>query len=259
MGGVIRAGCEVAGLIKGDGKLEGVVLKSGERVEADLVVIAAGAWTPSLFASKEIAARFPPVVATGQCVATVQLTPEEVDEYAKVPVFFNLDDGFYVFPPNPTGLVKVAIHGSGYTHPDASNGVSTPRTKLTPGAEDGMIPTEMVRDLRQGLAEIYPELAKKEFVSTRMCWYCDTVTGDWLIGYHPDYSNLMIATGGSGHAFKFAPVIGKEILKIIQRKPSEYTDRWSFSGLGDAGADVRMGERKVLKLDELATREDLKA
>jgi hypothetical protein len=28
--------------------------------------------------------------------------------------------------------------------------------------------------------------------------YCDTVSGDWLIDYHPDYENLIIASGDSG-------------------------------------------------------------
>jgi hypothetical protein len=28
--------------------------------------------------------------------------------------------------------------------------------------------------------------------------YCDTHTGDWLIDYHPDFDNLVVATGDSG-------------------------------------------------------------
>jgi sarcosine oxidase/L-pipecolate oxidase len=88
----------------------------------------------------------------------------------------NLDNGFYVFPPNPEGLVKVAIHGAGYTHKTSvgnasDGGVSVPRTKLTKGAEDGAIPKEMVDDLRRGLRDIFPELAGKDFEGTRLCWY----------------------------------------------------------------------------------------
>jgi sarcosine oxidase/L-pipecolate oxidase len=119
---------------------------------------------------------------------------------------FCLDNGFYVFPPNPSGLVKFAIHGAGYLNPTPSqNNISVPRTKLTPGAEDGMIPLAMLHKLRSGLSEIYPELAAKEFTSTRICWYCDTFTGDWLIDYHPDFENLVLATGGSGmyHTWRF--------------------------------------------------------
>ncbi|OCF32932.1 sarcosine oxidase [Kwoniella heveanensis BCC8398] len=283
LGGTIRAGAEVTGLVKEGKEIKGVVLKSGEEVKSDLVVVAAGAWTPSLFASPGVASRFPDVIATGQSVGTIQLTPEEVETYSKIPVVFNLDDGWYCFPPNPDGLVKMAIHGAGVINPQPStNGVSVPRTKLTPGAEDGAIPLEMLKRLRKGMAEVYPELAKKDFVTTRLCWYCDTVTGDWLIDYHPDYTNLVLATGGSGHAFKFAPVIGREILRVVERDPNpSYGERWAFyfdekvvaaegkEAAGDvsreggetskAGADVRAGMRKVLREEDLLKPQDLKA
>ena len=68
----------------------------------------------------------------------------------------------------------MAIHAAGYTNPtpvSLSSPVSVPRTKLTPGAEDGMIPLKMLHELRKGLGEVYPELAKKSFISTRLCWY----------------------------------------------------------------------------------------
>ncbi|KGB78737.1 sarcosine oxidase [Cryptococcus deuterogattii R265] len=281
LGAVVRAGAEVTGLIKEGKDIKGVELKSGEKVFGDLVVIAAGAWTPKLFASPSVAARLPPIVATGQSVAILQLTPEEAKKYAKVPVVFNLDDGWYIFPPNPTGLMKMAIHSAGYVNPvEEVNGVSVPRTKLTPGAEDGAIPKVMLQALRKGLSEVYPELAKKDYVMTRLCWYCDTVTGDWLIDYHPDYNNLFLATGGSGHAFKFASNIGREIVKLIERDPSsEFKVRFAFSPpkemvepasekgdvsaertqVTDTGADVRCGMRKHLLIDDLIKPEDLKA
>jgi sarcosine oxidase/L-pipecolate oxidase len=124
-----------------------------------------------------------------QSLASIQLTPEEHARYAKVPVvsflaetslsvlinqILNIDIGWYIFPPNPQGLIKMAIHGAGYTNPLPIAGegcaVSVPRTKLTPGAEDGMIPKTMLARLREGLAEVYPEFAEREFVSTRLCW-----------------------------------------------------------------------------------------
>lgn len=83
---------------------------------------------------------------------------------------FNLDNGFYIFPPNPDGLIKVATHAAGYTNPVGPSSASVPRTKLTPGAEDGMIPKEMLARLRAGLGEHLPEFKNRDFVSTRLCW-----------------------------------------------------------------------------------------
>jgi sarcosine oxidase/L-pipecolate oxidase len=48
--------------------------------------------------------------------------------------------------------------------------VSVPRTMMTPGVEEDMIPGEMVRQLRQALREVYLELADRPFVKTRLCW-----------------------------------------------------------------------------------------
>lgn len=66
--------------------------------------------------------------------------------------------------------------------------------------------------------------------------------------------HLVAATDKLGHAFKFAPIIGREIVKLIQGKLSpEFSAKWSFLGQGGKDADVRHGERKVLKCEELCT------
>lgn len=125
----------------------------------------------------------PELQATGQNVAKIQLTPELAAEYADIPVIFDMDTGFYVFPPNPQNIMKVAIHGSGYTNTNnplddkstneqqaQAKGISVPRTALTPGAENNFIPKEMVQQLRAGLRSIYPKLAELDFIGTRLCW-----------------------------------------------------------------------------------------
>ncbi|ODO06225.1 sarcosine oxidase [Cryptococcus wingfieldii CBS 7118] len=281
LGGVVRANADVVGLVTEGKEVKGVELKSGEKVLADLTVTAAGAWTPKLFALPGVKGKLPDIQATGQSVAIFQLTPEEAKQYSKTPVVFNLDNGWYCFPPNPEGLMKMAIHSAGYINPvQEVGGVSVPRTKLTPGAESGAIPKVMMDELRSGLSEVYPELMKKDYAMTRLCWYCDSVTGDWLIDYHPDFSNLFVISGDSGHAFKFAPNLGREVLKIIEHDDSsEWRTRWSFyppkemvepkEEKGDVskeateasgtGADVRAGMRKPIEEKDLVTPADLKA
>ena len=99
-----------------------------------------------------------------------------------------------------------------------------------------------------------------------------------MIDYHPDFDNLVVATGDSGishleppyfdddrtdksgHGFKYAPIIGREILKVVKKTPSpEYALRWSFMGDVAAGADNRRGLRKELVEDQLAVQTDLTA
>jgi len=43
-----------------------------------------------------------------------------------------------------------------------------------------------------------------------MCWYTDSVDNSFVIDYVPGYNqSLFVASGGSGHGFKFLPVLGK--------------------------------------------------
>jgi sarcosine oxidase/L-pipecolate oxidase len=66
------------------------------------------------------------------------------------------------------------------------------------------------------LKEIVPWLGNREFAQGRVCWYTDTATGDFLIDRVPSVDGLFIATGGSGHGFKFLPVIGEKIVDAIE-------------------------------------------
>ncbi|KAH9856011.1 FAD dependent oxidoreductase [Lenzites betulinus] len=229
LGGKIVPGKAVAELLKEDTKTVGVRCEDGTIFEADLTVLAVGSWTASTFPEVSLQTQ---CLATGQTVAMLQLTPEEGDQYRDCPVFLNFATGFYMFPPNEDNIVKMAIHDGGYTQTleDTKSGkpVSTPRTIVSHGREGLRIPKPALQKLRSELAQVYPELAKKPFVSTRLCWYTDSPDENWLIGYHPNDQNLVFATAGSGHAFKFLPVIGGLVADAIEGKlPADVASRFA--------------------------------
>jgi sarcosine oxidase/L-pipecolate oxidase len=161
-------------------------------------------------------------------VGAIQLTPEELKRYKDVPVTRMIDNGFYIFPPTSQGVVKFAIHQKGYLNP--RDGLSSvPRTALTRGYENQRVPENAHKALLAGLKRVYPELAAKEWLTSRLCWYSDRPSGDWLIDYHPAYKNLFIAAGCCGHAFKFLPILGRLIVQGINRQlPTELADVWAF-------------------------------
>ena len=121
----------------------------------------------------------------------VQLTEEEAVLYRKAPVVLEFSSGFYVFPvsglylvrqpisltlcpkPNAKNVVKMAIHNVGVTNKKDGK-TSTPRTVVTNPVDGLAIPKKSVLALREGLRKVYPELAKRPFVATRLCWYNDT-------------------------------------------------------------------------------------
>ncbi|KAG9552531.1 FAD dependent oxidoreductase, partial [Aureobasidium melanogenum] len=208
----------------------GCETEDGRVLTADLVVLAAGAWTPALL---DLRGR---CSATGQILSYIKISDAEQKALGGRPTLLNESSGLFIIPPI-NNVLKIARHGYGYCNPvsiphpeDPSAGnitVSLPRTHIShPGLE---IPDEGKKALRSFLAAVYPSLATRPFISTRICWYTDTPRGDWLLSYHPKYKNLFVATGGSGHAYKFLPVIGDKIVDCLMgNPPAEFKDKWAW-------------------------------
>lgn len=93
--------------------------------------------------------------------------------------------------------------------------------------------------------------------------YTDTPSSDWLLDYHPDYASLFLATGGSGHAFKFLPVIGSLIVGSIYGTLNESEKKtWGWARLQDFKGDasrgaIEMEGRKLLRKEDMVTKEEL--
>ncbi|EMC92887.1 hypothetical protein BAUCODRAFT_151280 [Baudoinia panamericana UAMH 10762] len=209
---------EVRRLRFGEDKVEAVELVNGEVLTADLIALATGAWTPKLIDLRGIAS------ATGQILAYLDLTQPEQDRLGSNPTLLCESNGMFIIQPR-NRVLKVARHGYGYAnptcipHPERPESgetitVSLPRTKQDDPYLD--IAPEGDKACREYLAKTIPSLADRPWTYTRICWYTDTPKGDWLISYHPKYSNLFVATGGSGHAYKFLPVVGERIVDVIQ-------------------------------------------
>jgi glycine/D-amino acid oxidase-like deaminating enzyme len=59
-------------------------------------------------------------------------------------------------------------------------------------------------------------------VEARVCQYENTSNGDFLIDRHPDFENLWIVGGGSGHGFKHGPAVGEYAAdRILGRREGE--------------------------------------
>lgn len=212
----VLPGKVVKELVKDErGQTKGVRCADDSEYEANVVVLALGSWTASVFPSLNLSGR---CLATGQSVATIQLTPEEAEEYRKSPVVLDFRTGFYVFPPTHRNVVKFAIHAAGHTYVVPGSTISTPRTIVSDPDNGLWIPRSVLKELRVQLGSVYPALAEKPFSGTRLCWYNDSPDGNWVIGRYPDDSGLVLATSGSGHAFKFLPILGRLVVDVIENK-----------------------------------------
>lgn len=222
---------EAIELLKSDQRVYGARLKDGRNITAELVILATGAWTGSLVDLRGRA------TATGQVLAYLRLSSTEQEHLSKMPVLLNMSNGLFVIPPK-NRVLKVARHAYGYTNPVLIRNpdkpsckemitVSLPRTGVDDPSQQ--IPAEGEAACRAALRDMIPWLAERPFSNTRICWYTDTPNGDFLITYHPDFTGLFLATGGSGHGFKFLSVIGDAIVDCVEgRCPKEFEENWAW-------------------------------
>lgn len=104
LGGVMRANSEVVDFGLDQGKVTSVVLKGGERVPCDTLVIATGSWTPSLLHASPINPLEGLITASGQCIIVIDLPQQVADRHRNDCVTFNVQTGFYTFPVRRGGL-----------------------------------------------------------------------------------------------------------------------------------------------------------
>ncbi|KAJ6442065.1 sarcosine oxidase [Purpureocillium lavendulum] len=223
-----------------DDNVVGVKLSDGTLLTADMVYVAAGAWTGELIDLRG------QVEATGHVLGYVDITEEELGVLAKQPVVLNLSSGLFIIPPREK-VLKVARHSFGYLNPQTVHNALPP----SPSAErkpivvsrpathrDGeliRLPLEADVDLRRALKDLVPlkGLEDRPWKETRLCWYSDTKDGDWLVDWHPGWKGLFVATGDSGHGYKFLPLLGERVIDCMLGKGGELGHKWRWKEPAD--------------------------
>ena len=62
----------------------------------------------------------------------------------------------------------------------------------------------------------------------RLCLYSDTRDEDFWIDRHPEIEGLIVAAGGSGHGFKFAPLLGPQIADVVEKCPGAMAEKFRW-------------------------------
>jgi glycine/D-amino acid oxidase-like deaminating enzyme len=206
----IDAGVTVRGDCTIDRLVDNGALAGDELLPADATLVCAGAWTPKLVPDLASFLR-----ATGQPVFHLQPSDPTLFAPARFPVF-GADiarTGYYGFPLHRDGVVKIANHGTGIDlAPDDPRHVTSSQESA----------------LRDMLRESFPALADAPIVHRRLCVYSDTRDADFWIARHPDRPDLTVATGGSGHGFKFAPVLGELIADAVVGRTNRFSHKFRW-------------------------------
>lgn len=203
-----------AHLLTSGSHVSGVETTDGERFSTQYVIAAAGAWTPTLFPHLSDL-----MWAVGQPVFHFQVPDPARFRPPYLPVWGAdiAHTGWYGFPAHPDGTFKVANHGPGRRlHPDEPREVS-------PDDE---------QKFRNFLADTFPEIASVPILRTRLCLYCDTWDGNFYITHDPVWEGLLICAGGSGHGFKFAPVLGEITADVLEGRPNPWAQKFAWRSRG---------------------------
>ncbi|KAI0484988.1 putative sarcosine oxidase [Xylariaceae sp. FL0804] len=232
----------------------GIRTADGKVHRARMTVMACGGWTPVLVRQLDGLAE-----ATAGSVALLRiprasaalwdrLGPDRFPTWTwdmRAPQGGGGRGGLYGFARDEAGWLKVGYRGAKYTNPVLQGDGrerSTPATRWGAARRDGAgepvggpltgFPAQAHRAIARFLDEHLPELAAEGVgvEMTRMCWYTDTPDNHFVVDRVPGTSGLMVATGGSGHAFKYLPNIGKWVVDVMEgvglERPAVKAWRW---------------------------------
>lgn len=163
-------GSAVERILVSDDTAEGVVLEDGAVIKAQMVIVAAGAWSNKLV---YLGTR---VVPIGHEVAWIKVSSDEEARWKNMSITTNMSTGLNMFPPY-NGEIKILRRSPGYKntttvpHPEDRSKriqISYPRTIVSnPG---DVIPSDAEAAMRENLREIMPTLADRPFDRTKICW-----------------------------------------------------------------------------------------
>ena len=99
---------------------------------------------------------------------------------------------------------------------------------MHPESPERVVTAEEIAAMREFVADALPALRDAPIAATRVCLYCDSRDGHFWIAHDPDRPGLVVAAGDSGHAFKFAPVLGGIVADVVEGRshPLQARFRW---------------------------------
>jgi sarcosine oxidase len=189
----------------GEGHLPAVNTGSGASISAGTFVFACGPWLPKVFPALLGNRIFPTrqeVFFFGIPAGDMRFSPPAM------PTWIHEKDNFYGMPDIESRGFKIAYDEHG--------------PAVDPDTQSRIVSLEAAEAAQKYLARRFPALKDAPVVETRVCQYENTSNGDFLIDRHPDFENVWLAGGGSGHGFKHGPSVGEYVAaQITKGGPTE--------------------------------------
>lgn len=195
-----------------DPQTASVTLDDGAAIDADRLVVAAGAWTATLL--PHLAPRLEPVLQT-----LLYLAPPQPPSWTTAPMLLadlTREGSFYTVPPRLGRGLKAGLHvRSGRCHADTDR---TPRPAVIEAAL-ASLPAHLTDGSSYRVIEaktcLYTVTAEERFVTERI-------------------GRTLVLSCCSGHGFKFASAIGLALASLLEGEDSFDSFRAWLEGRDDA-------------------------
>jgi sarcosine oxidase len=196
----------------GTGRLTSLDTQSGATIAAANYVFACGPWLPKIF---------PDLLGD-----LIHPTRQEV-------FFFGVPagDGRFTAPEMPVWMDFTKLV---YALPDLENrglkiAIDRHGPKFDPDTDERITTSAGLAAVRAHLTRRLPAMRAAPLLESRVCQYENTANGDFLIDRHPDFENVWLVGGGSGHGFKHGPCVGAYVTELLLHEAPRIEPRFTLA------------------------------
>lgn len=185
-----RAGGEVVrGTVTTDGTERPML--DGRPLEADVIVMAPGAWMAELFPRT-----IKPISAIVGINVLYHSTPDGSDAFdmGRMPCWIDHGRGSFGIPSSEGSGVKAAV--------------VIPNTPIDLDNDERIIEQASISRTRSYIRHRLPGLVGQKVVESKFNQVILTPDTHFILDWHPEHENVLLAGGCSGHLFKHGPMFG---------------------------------------------------
>lgn len=183
----------------------------GKPLEADLIVMAAGAWLKDLFPRT-----LSPILSVVGMSVLYTSTPDGSEQFdqTRMPCWIDHGQGSFGLPSVEGSGVKAAV-----VIPD----------QIDLDNDERLIRKEMLNRTRSYIARRFPGLVGERIVDSKFNAVSLTPDTHFILDWHPRHENVLFAGGCSGHLYKHGPVFG-DFAAGVGLKEYGTADRFKVAG-----------------------------
>ncbi|MDJ0732662.1 MAG: FAD-dependent oxidoreductase [Nostocaceae cyanobacterium] len=193
-----------------------IVLENGNRVNADILIIAAGPWVERLLL--DFSQRVTP---SRQVLVYLRSPADKIGQWAKIPMVLDIDPkcGFYLVPPVAGTNIKAADHSFTLTgNPDC----------------DRIAMEEEARTIYQLCQQRLQDFDHYQLQNARTCFYTVAPQEHFIV---ESRGKSWLMSGFSGHGFKFGALLGLAVAETIAgHRTPEQLSHWAAGNISYPGA-----------------------